>query len=99
MRFSNGFMRFTAAALVALGALLSAASEAAADKLHLKDGRVLEGRVEKELAGNVWFVTVVGKIESTQFFAADEILKIERDEPAAAADAAVAAKARTPLRS
>ncbi len=96
MRFSNGFMRFTAAALVALGALLSAAGEAAADKLHLKDGRVLEGRVEKELAGNVWFVTVVGKIENTQFFAAEEIARIERDDPAPAADAAKAASKPDP---
>src|SRR5215470_4828724 len=63
-------------------ALLVSAATASADKIHLKDGRVLEGRIVKEEGNVVWFAVVSGKLEQTQFFTTDEIKKIERDTPA-----------------
>lgn len=74
-----------AAALAALAVVLSSAPDALADKLHLKDGRVLEGKVERELDGNIWFAWTVGQISQTQFFAADQVVKVEKDEAEAAA--------------
>ncbi|HYE01670.1 MAG TPA: hypothetical protein VD963_00400 [Phycisphaerales bacterium] len=70
------------------GVLLAPGAALGADKLHLKDGRVLEGRVEKEIDGHVYFVVKVGSIEHTQFFSKDQITKLERDTPAAGAAAA-----------
>jgi hypothetical protein len=51
----------------------------ALDKLHLKDGRVLEGTIEQETATFVRFVISVGNIKNSQLFTKDEVLKIERD--------------------
>jgi hypothetical protein len=86
------FIRTLLTLVVAAGALLALPLSASADKLHLKDGRVLEGRVEKEEGQVVWFVVVVGKIEQRQLFTTDQILRIERD--AAAPEAPVAGAAR-----
>lgn len=55
-------------------------SPAMADKLHLKDGRVLEGRVEREGDGFVYFLIAIGGIEHRQLFRMDEVKEIERDE-------------------
>ncbi len=68
----------TLAIAIVAGALVTPVQ---ADKLHLNDGRVLEGRVVREGDGFVYFVIVVGSIEHTQMFTTQEIKKIERDEP------------------
>ncbi len=47
----------------------------AADKVHLKDGRVVEGTIIREEQGHVW---IKGKI-GTQYFGPDQVAKIERD--------------------
>lgn len=63
-------------------ALLAAVSPALADKLHLKDGRVLDGEVTKETDSFIYFRIIVGGIEQEQLFARNDIKKIERDEEA-----------------
>jgi len=71
-------------ALVGACTLLAATTSALADKLHLKDGRVLEGEVVREGEGFVYFKVKVGSIEQEQFFTTDQIVKIEKDSDAAA---------------
>lgn len=51
----------------------------ALDKLHLKDGRVLEGTIEQETTTFIRFVINVGGIKSSQLFTKEEIVKIDRD--------------------
>ncbi|MCC6676689.1 MAG: hypothetical protein IT436_06055 [Phycisphaerales bacterium] len=51
----------------------------ASDKITLKDGRVLEGTVTRELQGYVWFKVSVGGIEQEFTFGPDEVVKLERD--------------------
>lgn len=72
-----------ALALVAVVTLASGRAWAL-DKLHLKDGRVLEGTVAKEVNGYIWFNVKVGELESQQMFGPGEIDKLERDTKAAA---------------
>lgn len=77
-----------------IGLVLAPARALAQDKLHLKDGRVLEGTVVKEVEGYVWFKIKVGSLESEQMFSPAQISKLERDasKPAEAAPAAAAAE-------
>ncbi len=72
-------------ALAGACALFAMATSAIADKLHLKDGRVLEGEVVREGDGFVYFKVKVGSIEQEQFFTMDQIVKIEKDEESAPA--------------
>lgn len=72
-------------ALVGACTLLAATTSALADKLHLKDGRVLEGEVVREGDGFVYFRIKVGSIEQEQFFTAEQITKIEKDSDSAPA--------------
>ncbi len=51
-----------------------------ADKLHLADGRVLDGTVEREGDGYIYFKYVIGGIEHVKFFTADEFTKIDRTD-------------------
>lgn len=48
----------------------------AIDRVTLNDGRVIEGEIARELNGSVWVKTPDGL---TQFFAASDVLRIERD--------------------
>lgn len=61
-------------------ALLLTPVSAMADTLYLKDGRVLEGTVEREEEGFVFFVIEVGGIRDSRLFPREEILRIERDK-------------------
>lgn len=79
-------------ALVAAVVLLAATSQALADKLYLKDGRVFEGEVVREGDGFVYFKVKVGSLEQEQFFTSDQIDRIERDSTAAPAAKTEAAK-------
>lgn len=77
--------RLALCAAVALFASLGAR----ADKLHLKDGRVLEGTVQREGPDFVYFVTKVGGIDKVEFFLRKDVSKVERDSaPAGAAEGA-----------
>ncbi len=57
-------------------------SARAGDKVHLKDGRVLEGTIEQEIDGNVWILVKVGGIEQREFVRASDVDRVERDAPA-----------------
>jgi hypothetical protein len=71
---------FLALALIA-GVALSPA-RALADKLHLKDGRVLDGTLVKEGDGFVYFKVKVGGLENTEFYTSDQFTSIDRDDAA-----------------
>lgn len=76
--------------LLALGAIAVAAMAQfsfAEDTIHLKDGTVVKGEIERELEGSVWIKTAIGQINSTQFILSDDIKSIERDSAAPAPDA------------
>lgn len=74
-------------ALVVVAVCGLIASPALADKLHLKDGRVLEGVVEREAEGFVYFTITIGDIKHTELFTKDQIVKLERDDTNPAPDA------------
>lgn len=54
------------------------------DKITLKNGQVIEGKITREVDGFVWFTEMIGSVENTRFLKPDEISKIERssDTPA-----------------
>lgn len=104
-RYWKGLSRFLASiaviALVGIVLVGTAQPALAADKIVLKDGRVLEGEIVRELNGSVWLTYTVGGIEQRGFFAANQIETIERDvsrptaiEAPVRADAKAAPKAR-----
>jgi hypothetical protein len=77
-----------ALALVA-GMLAGPRTARADDKITLKDGRVLQGTVIREVNGYVWFKVKTGSLETEQMFKPEEISKLEKDaKPAAKPDAA-----------
>ena len=84
-------LRALVVALTLAAGVMMTPARAMADKLHLKDGRTLEGTVSREVEGYVWFKFKVGGLESEQMFKPDEIKSVDRDtkpsEPAAATPA------------
>src|SRR3954469_21299783 len=77
-----------ALALVA-GMLVGPRAARADDKLTLKDGRVLQGTVVREVNGYVWFNVKTGALTSEQMFKPEDIAKLEKDsKPAEKPDAA-----------
>lgn len=94
MKRLNGWIGVMMLAVAA--ALCPSGGRALADTLHLKDGTVLEGTVQREGEGFLYFVVKVGKIEQVRLFSSEEIAKIERDEAAEGADASAKAAAVKP---
>lgn len=89
-------MKHSIKALLAGAAMLLAtlvpAGRAMADKLHLKDGRVLDGTVIREQDGYVWFKMKVGEVEQEKFFKPSDVEKVDRETtPVGDAKAAPAA--------
>jgi hypothetical protein len=78
---TSKILKSLALALVVAGAALLTTGTAYADKLHLKDGRVLDGKVVREGKGFIFFKVKVGSVESEQLFTEDQISKIDRDDP------------------
>jgi len=78
LRIRNAFKSMTLA-LAGACVLLATATSAFADKLHLKDGRVLEGEIVREGDGFIYFKVKVGSIEQEQFFTSEQIMKVEKD--------------------
>jgi len=66
-----------AAAVMAAGVVLCQ-SAMATDRITLKTGEVIEGRIEQELNGYVWFSARIGGIEQSRTLAPEDIAKIER---------------------
>lgn len=83
-------LRWALAGVVLAAVLLAAPAARAADKVHLKDGRVLEGTISREEQGYVWIKVKFGTMEREQFFSPDQIARVERDGGAAEPDAAKA---------
>ncbi len=72
---------FLVAAIVTVGMVCP---RAFADRLTLKDGRVLEGKVEREGPGFIYFILKIGGVDRTELFTSDQIVRIERDGDAPA---------------
>lgn len=84
MRFFGWTRRLggMAAGLTLVAAMLlgTATNAVAGDKIYLKDGRVIEGEIVREVSGSVWVdYTIGGVSQSGAFFAASAIDRIERD--------------------
>jgi membrane-bound ClpP family serine protease len=79
MKALNGWLRrmvlgVAAVALVAIAGPLAAAK----DIVHLKDGRVLEGEIVRELDGSIYFIRSIGTVKVKEWFTSTQIEKIER---------------------
>jgi hypothetical protein len=79
MRLIKNLLRPLALAVLLAGTVVATSSDALADKLHLKDGRVLDGVVVRETDTFVQFKVKIGGIESVQTFQKNEVDKIEKD--------------------
>ncbi len=79
MTTARRLMRSLAAVLVIAGAAIITAVPALADKLHLKDGRVLDGTVVRQTDTFVQFKIKIGGLESVQTFPMSDVDKIEKD--------------------
>jgi hypothetical protein len=75
----------TLALTVAAGVV---APEALADKVKMKDGRVLEGKILREGESFIILAIKIGTVESNQTIDKNDVLKIERDTPAPKDEAA-----------
>lgn len=73
---SNTWRRMAMGAACAVAVLGCVQFGFALDRVTLNDGRVIEGEIARELNGSVWVKTADGL---TQFYAASDVLKIERD--------------------
>ena len=95
-----GRLSFLRNILLGAALLLSAAVASPAradDVLRLKDGRVLEGEVVREIDGHVFFRYKLAGIEQESLFGPDQIDSLERDAQDAGA-APAAAKTREPVK-
>lgn len=79
------FKTMTLALAVGAATLALSVSALAADKLYLKDGRVLEGKIVREGDGFLFFKIKVGSIEQEQLFTLDQVEKVERENATPAA--------------
>jgi hypothetical protein len=79
MSRARAFIQRFAALCVAVAATLAATTNALADKLHMKDGRVLEGTITSESSEYVRFKMKVGGIEHSDIYLMSDIKSIERD--------------------
>lgn len=82
----QSMFRRAGVALVAAAAIFGMVLNASADKLHLKDGRVLDGKIVRQGEGFVFFKHKVGSVDTEELFTTDQVAKIEKTD--AAADAA-----------
>ncbi|MBL8764702.1 MAG: hypothetical protein JNM07_10585 [Phycisphaerae bacterium] len=85
MSFSTWFVRAAMIGVVGVAALLATAARA--DTIHLKDGRVLQGRVEKEEKDYIYFVVITAGVEQPEYFLPEQVEKIERSTDAPQAKA------------
>lgn len=94
MKIIRGFMQrlsglVAGLTLASVMLLVTAGNAWAADKVYLKDGRVVEGEIVREVNGSVWIDYKIGGVEQKGvFFGAGDIERIERDaasDPASSA--------------
>lgn len=75
----NKLMNTIRVLMVLLVAAVFAAGAAAADKVILKNGKVIEGTIIREVEGAVWIETLVGGLKTEQMYGPSDIATIERD--------------------
>jgi hypothetical protein len=80
--------KFMMAMAVLAATVLSVSTAMAADKIVLKDGKVIEGTIIREVDGIIWIKHNMGGIEQEVMLSPSEITKVERDTGAAPAGAA-----------
>jgi len=85
LRIARNFLMMIA---VMTATLLSAPTANAADKIVLKDGKVIEGTIVREVDGIFWIKHKMGGIEQEMMLSPTEISKVERDSDATPAGAA-----------
>ncbi len=71
----------------ALAMLIAPEAVRAGDKVHLKDGTVLEGTITREEQGYIWIKVNYGTLSREKLVTPAEIARIEREGDAAAAPA------------
>jgi hypothetical protein len=76
---------FLRAAAIAACLVLLAGPCWGVDKVTLKDGKVLEGTITREVDGYIWLKYDIAGIAREQMFAPSEVNKVERDAAASAA--------------
>lgn len=84
-------------AIVAFATLFTNVASAI-DKVHLKNGTVVEGTVEQEIDGNVWILVKIGGVEQRQFLRAAEVDRVERDAATPQARPATSTPSQTQAR-
>lgn len=72
-------IRTLLAAGVMTAGLALTGSALATDRITLKNGEVIEGRIEQELNGYIWFSARIGGIEQSRTLAPEDIAKVERN--------------------
>lgn len=94
-------MTLAIAVMAAVGAVQSTVM--AADRIVLKNGTIIEGKIIREVDGYVWLEQTIGGIKKpAQMYKPADITKIERDadttaKPAEATDAAAAPADKAPI--
>ncbi len=78
-RIARSITTLAIAGVIGAGALLTASDAPAIDKIHLKDGRVVEGEIKQDLDGYLWVLTKVGGVDTEVIYEPKDILKVERD--------------------
>ncbi len=80
MKHTHRYLRpFIAMAAFVLASVIAIFPAQAGDKIHLKDGTVIECTITEELEGYYWIKYMVSGVEDTRIIGPDEILKVERD--------------------
>ncbi|MBC7771043.1 MAG: hypothetical protein H7210_00975 [Pyrinomonadaceae bacterium] len=79
MKRFRSFFRLMMVSVVAAATLFAGSQSFAADKLHLKDGKVLEGSIVAEGKGWVQFTYSIAGIEQTRMFLDNEYKQVEKD--------------------
>ncbi|MBX3365378.1 MAG: hypothetical protein KF866_11540 [Phycisphaeraceae bacterium] len=75
---------------LAVVGLVAVPTALAIDKIYLKDGTVLQGKITEELEGYYWFKYEIAGVEHERVIGPDEIARVERDARGPANEAAPA---------
>jgi hypothetical protein len=79
----------TLAMVLAVAGSMAIAGRSMADKIVLKDGTVLEGKITRE-GDKFYFITVkIGGIEENKFVNRDDVKSVQRDDPTPKTDEAI----------
>lgn len=79
MKRSSGWISKLAVLCIAMFAMFMSTTAAWADKIHLKDGRVVEGTITEETDDYIRVKIKIGGIEHTDLFDKKDVKSIDRD--------------------